>query len=41
MVESAYRVIELVPTSSQSWVKAAAAGVSRASKTLHDFRRRP
>jgi len=41
MVESVYRVIELVGTSSESWVKAATAVVSRASKTLRDLRRRP
>jgi flavin-binding protein dodecin len=41
MAESVYRVIELVGTSSESWEKAAAAVVSRTSKTLHDLRRRP
>ena len=39
MAESVDRVIELVGTSSASWVKAAAAVVSRASKTLLDLRR--
>jgi flavin-binding protein dodecin len=34
------QVIELVGTSSESWEKAAAAVVSRTSKTLHDLRRR-
>ena len=38
MVESVYKVIELVGTSSESWEKAAAAAVSRASKTLRDLR---
>jgi hypothetical protein len=39
IAESIYRVIELVETSSESWKKAAAAVVSRTSKTLHDLRR--
>lgn len=38
MPESVYKVIELVGTSSQSWEKAAAAAVERASKTLRDLR---
>jgi dodecin len=38
MAESVYKVIELVGTSSQSWEKAAAAAVQRASKTLRDLR---
>jgi hypothetical protein len=37
MAESVYKVIELVGTSSASWQKAAAAAVSRASKTLRDL----
>jgi flavin-binding protein dodecin len=38
MAESVYKVIELIGTSSESWEKAAAAAVSRASKTLRDLR---
>jgi flavin-binding protein dodecin len=38
MAESVYKVIELVGTSTQSWEKAAAAAVKRASKTLRDLR---
>ncbi len=38
MAESVYKVIELVGTSTQSWEKAAAAAVARASKTLRDLR---
>ncbi len=38
MAESVYKVIELVGTSTQSWEKAAAAAVERASKTLRDLR---
>jgi flavin-binding protein dodecin len=38
MAESVYKVIELVGTSSDSWEKAAAAAVERASKTLRDLR---
>ena len=38
MAESVYKVIELVGTSSESWEKAAAAAVGRASKTLRDLR---
>ncbi|HTH63209.1 MAG TPA: dodecin family protein [Gemmatimonadales bacterium] len=38
MAESVYKVIELVGTSSDSWEKAAAAAVKRASKTLRDLR---
>ncbi len=38
MPESVYKVIELVGTSTQSWEKAAAAAVERASKTLRDLR---
>jgi flavin-binding protein dodecin len=33
-----YKVIELVGTSTESWEKAAAAAVKRASKTLRDLR---
>jgi flavin-binding protein dodecin len=38
MAESVYKVIELVGTSTQSWEKAAAAAIKRASKTLRDLR---
>jgi flavin-binding protein dodecin len=38
MAESDYKIIELVGTSTQSWEKAAAAAVTRASKTLRDLR---
>jgi len=38
MPESVYKVIELVGTSTDSWEKAAAAAVDKASKTLRDLR---
>ena len=38
MAESVYKVIELVGASTESWEKAAAACVARASKTLRDLR---
>lgn len=38
MAESVYKVIELVGTSNESWEKAAAAAVERASKSLRDLR---
>jgi len=38
MAESVYKVIELVGTSSDSWEKAAAAAIKRASLTLRDLR---
>ena len=38
MTESVYKIIELVGTSTESWEKAAAAAVSRASKSLRDLR---
>ncbi len=38
MAESVYKVIELVGTSSESWEKAAAAAVQKASATLRDLR---
>ena len=38
MAESVYKVIELVGTSKESWEKAAATAVERASKTLRDLR---
>jgi len=38
MAESVYKVIELVGSSSESWEKAAAAAIKRASRTLRDLR---
>ena len=38
MPESVYKVIELIGTSKDSWEKAAAAAVNRASKSLRDLR---
>lgn len=38
MAESVYKIIELVGTSTESWEKAAAAAIGRASKTLRDLR---
>lgn len=38
MVESVYKVIELVGSSTESWEKAAAAAVEMASKSLTDLR---
>jgi hypothetical protein len=38
MVESVYKVIELIGTSTESWEKAAAAAIGRASKTVRDLR---
>ena len=38
MVESVYKVIELVGTSTESWEKAAAAAVETAAKSLRDLR---
>ena len=38
MAESVYKVIELIGTSTESWEKAAAAAISRASQTLRDLR---
>ena len=38
MAESVYKFIELVGTSTESWEKAAAAAVERASQTLRDIR---
>jgi flavin-binding protein dodecin len=37
-VESVYKVIELVGTSTESWEKAAAAAVERAAESLRDLR---
>jgi flavin-binding protein dodecin len=36
--EGVYKIITLVGTSTESWEKAAAAAVERASKTLQDLR---
>lgn len=38
MAESVYKVIELVGTSDESWEKAAAAAIERASQSLRDLR---
>ena len=38
MSDSVYKVIELVGTSPESWEKAAANAVNRASKSLRDLR---
>jgi flavin-binding protein dodecin len=38
MAESVYKVIELVGTSTESWEKAAAAALKRATKSLRDLR---
>jgi flavin-binding protein dodecin len=38
MAESVYKIIELVGTSPDSWEKAAAAAVQKASKSLRDLR---
>jgi flavin-binding protein dodecin len=38
MSDSVYKVIELVGTSKESWEKAAAVAVQRASKSLRDLR---
>lgn len=38
MAESVYKVIELVGTSTDSWEKAAAAAIERASKSLRELR---
>ncbi len=38
MSESVYKVVELVGTSAESWEKAAAAAVNRASESLRDLR---
>jgi hypothetical protein len=38
MAESVYKIVELIGTSTESWEKAAAAAISRASKTLRDLR---
>ena len=38
MTESVYKVVELVGTSPESWEKAAAVAVERASQSLRDLR---
>jgi dodecin len=38
MAESVYKVIALVGTSTESWEKAAATAIDRASQTLRDLR---
>jgi flavin-binding protein dodecin len=38
MAENAYKVVELVGTSEESWEKAAAAAVTKAAKSLRDLR---
>lgn len=38
MAESVYKVIELVGTSTESWERAAAVAVERASQSLRDLR---
>lgn len=38
MPESVYKVVEIVGTSSESWERAAAVAVERASRTLRDLR---
>ncbi len=38
MAESVYKVIELVGTSTDSWERAAAVAVGRASESLRDLR---
>lgn len=38
MSESIYKIIELVGTSTESWEKAAASAVAKASETLRDLR---
>lgn len=38
MPDSVYKVIALVGSSTESWEKAAAAAIAKASKTLRDLR---
>jgi dodecin len=38
MAENVYKVIALVGTSNESWAKAAAAAIEKASQTLRDLR---
>jgi flavin-binding protein dodecin len=38
MAESVYKIVELVGTSTESWERAAAAAVEKASKSLREMR---
>ena len=38
MADSVYKVVELIGTSKDSWEKAAAGAIDRASETLRDLR---
>ena len=38
MVESVYKVIEIIGSSDESWEKAANAAIERASKSIRDIR---
>jgi flavin-binding protein dodecin len=38
MTDSVYKIIEIIGTSTESWEKAAAIAVERASKSLRDLR---
>jgi len=38
VTENVYKVIELIGTSTESWEKAAAAAITRASETLRELR---
>ena len=38
MADSVYKIIELVGTSNESWEKAAATAISKASETLRELR---
>jgi hypothetical protein len=38
MTNSVYKIIELVGTSTESWEKAAASAIAKASETLRDLR---
>ena len=38
MAESVYKVIEIIGTSPETWEKAAAAAIKRASRSLRDLR---
>jgi flavin-binding protein dodecin len=38
MVESVYKVVELIGTSSESWEKAASAAIAKAASSLRDLR---
>ena len=39
MVESVYKVIELIGTSTESWERAATVAVETAASSLHDLRK--